>query len=94
MNIGPRLNLHIALQPEKVVPSIVAHLYLRKTWKHNLDASYIKITKHKFKEHQRVSKILRPIQVVLGQCYHLNQKAVTPFYETVLDKTILIGLSQ
>jgi hypothetical protein len=64
---------------------------LRNIWKRNLYANCRKISKQKFAEYKMMLKTLRPIQLELGRCYYLDQQAVIPFYETALDKTILMS---
>jgi len=63
---------------------------LCQKWKRNLNANYKKMTRKKFASFQRQLKFLRPIQIELGDCCRLDQQAIIPFYETVLDKIILL----
>ena len=70
-----------------------AYLYstsLRKAWEQNLVANYTNLSKLQFDEYQRLLVTLRPMMVVMGGCYHLDERAVIPFLETVLDKAFLL----
>jgi len=59
-------------------------------WKRNLRENCGKMTKIRFKGFQWLLKSLRPIQIELGDCWHLDQQAIIPFYETILDKIVLL----
>jgi len=87
--------LVILLLEITVVVSLAGKAYplsvsLRKKWKRNLYANHGEMTRQKFKELQWLLESLRPLQVDLCGCWKLDQQAVIPFYETVLDKTILL----
>jgi len=67
---------------------------LQKKWKLNLHAEYTKnsskTAKGRFRRFQSLLKSLAPIRIELGGCWHLDQRSLISFYETVLDKTILL----
>jgi len=66
-------------------------LSVRQIWKRNLHAKHKKIAKMKYKEYQWLLTSLPPIQIEVGGCYHWDQQAVIPFYETVFDKIFLLS---
>ena len=59
-------------------------------WKQNLEANYKHISKPKYIQLKKMHRTVHPLQIVLGSCMYLDELALIPFLETVLDKAILL----